>query len=108
MLDQPHFGHADDNATYLRPEDFPRVDALLDRLIEKNQAGYKMVNSVQHFNDMKAFMRGHVDRWACRAGQNALIIRTDGTLAPCFTMTRPRRTGARWATRVSTRSSSTR
>jgi MoaA/NifB/PqqE/SkfB family radical SAM enzyme len=86
MLEQPHFGHADDNATYLRPEDFPKVDALLDRLIEKNRAGYKMVNSVQHFNDMKAFMRGHVDHWACRAGQNALIIRTDGTLAPCFTM----------------------
>ena len=86
MLDQPHFEHADENATYLRPEDLPRVDALLDQLIERNRSGYKMINSVQHFNDMKAFMRGRVDPWACRAGRNALIVRTDGTLAPCFTM----------------------
>jgi MoaA/NifB/PqqE/SkfB family radical SAM enzyme len=86
LLEQPQFAHLDGNVTYLRAEDFPRVDALIDRLIEKNRAGYKMINSVQHFVDMKAFMRGHVDPWTCRAGQNALIIRVDGTLAPCFTM----------------------
>jgi MoaA/NifB/PqqE/SkfB family radical SAM enzyme len=86
LLDQPQFAHRDGNETYLRPEDFPRVDALLDTLIEKNRSGYKMVNSVQHFEDMKAFLRGHVDQWSCRAGLNALIIRTDGTLAPCVTM----------------------
>jgi len=33
---------------------------------------------------MKAFMRGKVAPWNCRAGQNSLIIRVDGTLAPCF------------------------
>jgi hypothetical protein len=29
-------------------------------------------------------MRGKLQDWDCRAGQNSLIIRTDGTLAPCF------------------------
>ncbi len=43
-----------------------------------------MVNSVQHLMDMKDFMRGRVEPWECRAGQNSLMIRTDGTLAPCF------------------------
>jgi hypothetical protein len=45
-----------------------------------------MVNPVQHMEDMKLLMRGHVPPWNCRAGQNSLIIRTDGTLAPCFPM----------------------
>ena len=31
-------------------------------------------------------MRGAVEPWGCRAGQNTLIIRVDGTLAPCFPM----------------------
>jgi len=31
-------------------------------------------------------MRGVGEHWGCRAGQNWLIIRTDGTLAPCFPM----------------------
>jgi radical SAM protein with 4Fe4S-binding SPASM domain len=35
---------------------------------------------------MKQFMRGGIQDWNCRAGQNTLIIRTDGTLAPCFPM----------------------
>jgi len=33
---------------------------------------------------MKEFTRGRMRQWNCRAGQNSLIIRTDGTLAPCF------------------------
>jgi len=36
--------------------------------------------------DMKLLMRGQVPPWQCRAGQNSLIIRTDGSLAPCFPM----------------------
>jgi radical SAM protein with 4Fe4S-binding SPASM domain len=28
----------------------------------------------------------HFDEWNCRAGQNNVIIRTDGTVAPCFPM----------------------
>ena len=45
-----------------------------------------MVNSVPRLDEMKAFMHGRLRQWDCRAGQNSLIIRTDGTLAPCFPM----------------------
>lgn len=86
MIEQGHFQRLEENGTYLRPEDFPKVDALVDWLIEKNRQGYKMVNSIQRLNDMKDFMRGRVKPWNCRAGQNSLIIRVDGTLAPCFPM----------------------
>jgi MoaA/NifB/PqqE/SkfB family radical SAM enzyme len=86
MIEQPHFKHLGENSTYIMPEDRPKVDALLDWLIEKNQSGYKMVNSVKRLNDMKDFMRGKVEPWNCRAGQNSLIIRVDGSLAPCFPM----------------------
>ncbi len=86
MIEQNHFTHLDENSTYIRPEDFPAVDKLLDWLIDKNRQGYKMVNSIQRLNDMKEFMRGRVKAWNCRAGQNSMIIRTDGTLAPCFPM----------------------
>ncbi len=85
MLEQDHFGRAHDNGTYIRPEDRPAIDDLLDHLADLNRSGYKMVNSCQHFADMKRFMRGEVAPWTCRAGQSSVIIRTDGTLAPCFT-----------------------
>jgi hypothetical protein len=98
----------------------------VDWLIEKNRAGYQMVNSVQRLQEMKAFIRMasgadlkrlgwngdgtgtngsiakqivgmpgieqdangelHFAEWNCRAGQNNVIIRTDGTVAPCFPM----------------------
>jgi MoaA/NifB/PqqE/SkfB family radical SAM enzyme len=84
MLEQPHFRHNSGNSTYITAEDWPRVDATIDWLIEKNRSGYKMVNSVRRLEQMKAFMRGKLQQWDCRAGMNSLIIRTDGTLAPCF------------------------
>jgi len=86
MIEQPHFKHADENSTYITKGDWPKVDELIDWLIEKNRSGYKMVNSVKRLNDMKDFMRGKVEPWNCRAGQNNVIIRVDGTLAPCFPM----------------------
>jgi MoaA/NifB/PqqE/SkfB family radical SAM enzyme len=86
MLEQGHFQHLEENETYLRPEDFPQVDALLDYLMDKQRQGYKMPNPRQHMEDMKDLMRGRVNPWPCRAGQNTMIIRTDGTLAPCFPM----------------------
>jgi MoaA/NifB/PqqE/SkfB family radical SAM enzyme len=86
MLEQTHFTHLTANDTYIRPEDFARVDELLDWLIEKNRAGYKMVDSVARLQKMKGFMRGKGEHWGCRAGQNWLIIRTEGSLAPCFPM----------------------
>jgi MoaA/NifB/PqqE/SkfB family radical SAM enzyme len=87
MTEQDHFKHLSENQTYLTPEDWPKVDALLDYLNDKRvNHGYKMVNPIQHMEDMKQLMRGNVPPWQCRAGQNSLIIRTDGTLAPCFPM----------------------
>jgi MoaA/NifB/PqqE/SkfB family radical SAM enzyme len=86
LLEQSHFRHLDENDTYIRPADFGRVDELLDWLSEKNRSGYKMVDSVARLQKMKQFMRGHGERWGCRAGRNWLIVRTDGTLAPCFPM----------------------
>ena len=86
MLDQPHFRHMDHNPTFITREDWPQVDQLVDWLIEKNRAGYKMVNSVQRLHEMREFMRGKLQEWNCRAGHNNVIIRVDGTLAPCFPM----------------------
>jgi len=127
MLEQDdHFKHLYDNPTYIRPEDWRAIDSLVDWLIEKNRAGYQMVNSVQRLQEIKAFIRmssgldlrqygwngdgtngnGHKTKllasvpgivqedngelhfaeWNCRAGQNNVIIRTDGTVAPCFPM----------------------
>ena len=86
LLEQDHFKHVDGNTTYLLPEDYSKVDALLDYLIEKQRHGYKMANPIQHMIDMKTQLRGRVPAWPCRAGQNNLIIRPEGTLAPCFPM----------------------
>src|SRR5246127_1555938 len=127
MLEQDeHFKHMEENPTYIRPQDWRDVDSLLDWLIEKNKAGYQMVNSVQRLQETKAFVRMasgvdlkkvgwygdgtnanghtaemlasmpgivqdssgelHFAEWDCRAGQNNVIIRTDGTVAPCFPM----------------------
>jgi len=86
LLEQEHFKHLDGNTTYLLPEDYPKVDALLDYLIDKQHHGYKMANPIQHMIDMKMLLRGKVPQWPCRAGQNNLIIRPEGTLAPCFPM----------------------
>jgi MoaA/NifB/PqqE/SkfB family radical SAM enzyme len=127
MLEQDeHFKHLSDNPTYIRPEDWPQIDSLVDWIIEKNKAGYQMVNSVQRLQEIKSFIRMtsgsdlkrlgwngdgtgtngnvakqlkntpgivqdesgelHFAEWNCRAGQNNVIIRTDGTVAPCFPM----------------------
>ncbi len=127
MLEQDdHFKHLYENPTYIRPEDWRAIDELINWIIDKNKAGYQMVNSVQRLQEMKAFVRMssgldirkygwygdgtgangdvtkmltslpgivqdadgeiHFTDWNCRAGQNNVIIRTDGTVAPCFPM----------------------
>jgi MoaA/NifB/PqqE/SkfB family radical SAM enzyme len=87
LIEQDHFKHLDDrNPTYITPEDHERVDEVLDWLIDKQKAGYPMTNSVERLAEMKDFMRGRLEPWNCRAGQNTMIIRVDGTLAPCFPM----------------------
>jgi MoaA/NifB/PqqE/SkfB family radical SAM enzyme len=86
MTEQTHYKHLNDNPNFIGPEDFPEVDELLDWLIEKQKQGYKMTNSISRIAEMKEFMRGRLESWNCRAGQNTMIIRVDGTLAPCFPM----------------------
>ena len=86
MIEQPHFRHLKGNSTFITRNDWPKIDSLIDWLIDKNRSGYKMVNSVRRLEEMKQFMRGKLQEWDCRAGQNSIIIRTDGTLAPCFPM----------------------
>jgi len=84
MMEQPDFKHFENNQTYITPQDWDKVDELVDWLIEKKRSGYKMVNSASRLDEMRLFMRGKVQEWNCRAGFNSLIVRTDGTLAPCF------------------------
>ena len=71
MLDQPHFKHYEGNSTFITPSDWPKVDELINWLIDKNRSGYKMVNSVARLEQMKQFMRGQLQDWNCRAGQNS-------------------------------------
>lgn len=84
MTEHDDFKHLDRNDTYIRREDWNAVSDTIDWVIEKNRAGYKMVDSVSRLEQMKRFMRGEQGPWPCRAGQNSLIVRVDGTLAPCF------------------------
>ncbi len=124
MIEQDeHFKHLSENPTYIRPQDWLEIDSLVVWIIEKNEAGYQMVNSVQRLQEIKAFIRmssgadlkrlgwngdgtGTADvagkivdtpgfvqdsngdlrfaEWNCRAGQNNVIVRTDGTVGPCF------------------------
>ena len=86
MMEQSHFRHKKGNSTYITPDEYEQIDALIDWLIEKQAQGYKMPNSPAQLANMKNMMRGKPDHWPCRAGQNTLIIREDGTLAPCFPM----------------------
>ncbi len=86
MTEQPHFKHLYTNPTFIREEDHPLVAELVDWLIEKQKSGYHMVNSVERLAQMKEFIQGELDDWNCRAGHNSLIVRVDGTLAPCFPM----------------------
>jgi MoaA/NifB/PqqE/SkfB family radical SAM enzyme len=86
MTEQPHFKHLYTNPTFIREEDHPMVCALVDWLVEKQKSGYHMVNSVERLSQMKDFIKGDLHDWNCRAGHNSLIVRVDGTLAPCFPM----------------------
>jgi len=86
MIAETHFKHLDENSTFIRREDWPHVEETIDWLIDKNRGGYKMVNSIQRLGQMKDFIRGKLQEWNCRAGQNVVVIRVDGTLAPCFPM----------------------
>jgi MoaA/NifB/PqqE/SkfB family radical SAM enzyme len=86
MMEHEDFKHLKDNPVFIRPEDHAAIGELIDWLIDKQKAGWKMANSVQRLAEMKKFINKELDQWGCRAGLNSIIIRTDGTLAPCFPM----------------------
>ncbi len=69
---------------WITEEEFEVVDRLVDWLIEKNLQGYNMVNSVAHLQAMKSFIRREPVPWQCQAGRLTMVIRLDGTFAPCF------------------------
>ena len=52
-----HFKHLSENPTYIRPEDWRNVDELVDWIMERNEEGYQMVNSIKRLQEMKAFVR---------------------------------------------------
>lgn len=83
LVNIDHYQHSDNGLSIL-PEQFDEVDELLDWLIEKQRQGWCMVNSIEHLQAMKDRMRGTIRPWDCRAGHNGLVIRPDGSLAPCF------------------------
>jgi len=86
MMEHEEFKFLENNPVFIRPEDHAAIGELIDWLIDKQNAGWHMVNSVQRLAEMKKFMTKEIHHWGCRAGLNSIIIRTDGTLAPCFPM----------------------
>lgn len=77
------YQHEEDGA-WITDKDVQTVDSAIDWLIEKNLRGYTMVNSVEHLQTMKQFIRHELPPWPCRAGQSTMIMRLDGSFAPCF------------------------
>ncbi|PSH04009.1 MAG: hypothetical protein CXZ00_09360 [Acidobacteria bacterium] len=84
MMEQSNFQKLEDSPVFIREEDHERIGELVDWLIDKQNSGWKMVNSVERLAQMKSFIKNDLHQWNCRAGLNSLIIRVDGTLAPCF------------------------
>ncbi|MEJ2656860.1 MAG: radical SAM protein [Desulfobacterales bacterium] len=82
-IEYDDFRHRHDGAWITRAE-FQAVDELVDWLIEKNLEGYVMVNSVEHLRAMKPFIRHKLPSWPCQAGKFSMVIRLDGSFAPCF------------------------
>ena len=74
----------EENSGWNRKETHEKTDKVIDWLIEKNQQGYTMANSIDHLHAMKPFIRQELSPWDCKAGVLSMIIRIDGTFAPCF------------------------
>ncbi|HVJ04600.1 MAG TPA: radical SAM protein [Candidatus Saccharimonadales bacterium] len=84
MMVHENFHNFEDNQVFIREEDHGVIGELIDWLVEKQNSGWQMVNSVERLLQMKTFIEHELKQWDCRAGLNSLIIRVDGTLAPCF------------------------
>lgn len=77
------YEHEEDGG-WITENEVDAVDEVLDWLIEKNREGYTMVNSLKHLQAMKLFIRHKLPPWDCEAGQLSMVIRLDGSFAPCF------------------------
>ncbi len=83
QIEYEHFQHGQ-NGAWITETEFQAVDELVDWLIQKNIEGYTMVNSVEHLNAMKLFIRRRLPPWPCLAGKSSMIIRLDGSFTPCM------------------------
>jgi len=83
IIDRDHFKHRGSDL-WITPDDWEKVDSLLDWLMERNRHGYVMVNSLEHLRAMKDFIRMKMEPWECRAGQNSSFIGVNGEMAPCM------------------------
>ena len=83
FVDVGHYIHKD-NQLLLRKEDSEKVGELIDWLIEKQLGGWPMVNHIKHLKAYQDHIKHGAYPWDCRAGRNGALIRTDGTLSPCF------------------------
>ncbi|MFH2012641.1 MAG: radical SAM protein [Pseudomonadota bacterium] len=74
----------EDDGDWITEAELQEVDSVIDWLIEKNSKGYVMVNSLEHLKAMKHFIRHQLPLWHCHAGELTMVIRLDGSFAPCF------------------------
>ena len=58
MMEQEHFKHKEGNSTYITPDDYEKIDELIDWLMQKHDEGYKMANPKEQLANMKNMMRG--------------------------------------------------
>src|SRR5208283_691495 len=56
MMEHSEFKHFGDNPVFIRPEDHAGIEELVDWLIEKQNGGWHMVNSVSRLAEMKKFI----------------------------------------------------
>ena len=86
--EQPQISYKDyeheHEGAWITGKEIEAVDEVVDWLIEKQKGGFTMVNSIEHLQSMKLFIRKKLPPWRCPAGRKTMIIRLDGSLAPCF------------------------
>ncbi|MBN1849301.1 MAG: radical SAM protein [Deltaproteobacteria bacterium] len=83
LIKYDSYEHEEDGG-WISEKRFQQVDEIVDWLMDKNRDGYPMVNSLEHLRAMKSFIRHEQHPWPCRAGELSMIIRLDGSFAPCF------------------------
>lgn len=78
-----------DQSQRFDPEEFPRVDALLDRIREMRKEGYLLYDSDKYLDDIKTFVRNGETSWreknggVCDSPNLYFAILPNGMFAPC-------------------------